>query len=247
MANFDALRCVLDRKSRPTTIFFRDDDAGWANDRFMALGELFCSRDLPLDIAVIPGGLGAGCIEQITRLRLCSPELFHIHQHGHTHSNHEARGRKSEFGLSRSRADQLTDIQRGRARLLDTFGDWVEPIFTPPWNRCTQETADALNESGFSVLSRDLGAIQLDLGSLVEMSIGFDWVKKRNTEKAGGAELATDLASRAAKADIIGIMLHHEHLNDSELDIFDDLLSILQTTGHVEFSSMMELAIPDYA
>ena len=39
----------------------------------------------------------------------------------------------------------------------------VDPIFTPPWNRCTQATADCLAMLGYRVLSRDATASRLRL------------------------------------------------------------------------------------
>ena len=53
-------------------------------------------------------------------------------------------GRKCEFGESRSRELQHADIAAGKELLSDLLGPITDPIFTPPWNRCTASTAALL-------------------------------------------------------------------------------------------------------
>lgn len=247
MASLDMVRETLEHKNRPTYVFFRDDDAGWANDRLLELAELFADRSIPLDMAVIPADLDDECINQIADLLHGSPHLFHIHQHGYSHENHETTGRKSEFGNCRAAQDQFVDIEKGYARLLDIFGDRVEPIFTPPWNRCTQDTVDALNEAGLSILSRDIGAESLALTDLVEIPVAVDWVKLRNADKSGNNESTNHLSKHLAGADVVGIMLHHEHMDGAELDYLDNVLNVLQASRHVSFASIIELATRNHA
>ena len=244
MASLDTVQETLERKNRPTYIFFRDDDAGWANDRLPALGELFEDRNVPLDMAVIPNELHDECIDQIAGLLHGSPDLFHIHQHGYSHENHETNGRKSEFGKCRAAQDQFVDIEKGYARLLDIFGDRVEPIFTPPWNRCTQDTVDALNEAGLSILSRDVGAESLALTDLVEIPVAVDWVKLRNADKSGNNESINRLSKHLASADVVGIMLHHEHMDEAELAFLDEVVTVLLGSGNVEFEFMTDVLVP---
>ena len=133
----DPLRRALDLSRTPVPFFFRNDDAGWEDARLWALLDLFNNHHIPIDLAVIPKA-----ISQITARRLCKFATVSIHQHGYAHVNHELTGRKCEFGESRSREQQLADITAGKQRLLDLFGPNTEPIFTPPWNRCTSITAD---------------------------------------------------------------------------------------------------------
>ena len=68
------------------------------------------------------------------------PAASRVHQHGLAHVNHEPDGRKFEFGPSRTHEEQRADIEAGRRLLAERLGDAVEPIFTPPWNRCTRDT-----------------------------------------------------------------------------------------------------------
>ena len=136
------LRMMLDRTVQPTIFFFRDDDAGWADERLRRLVEIFDRRAVPLDLAAIPAALGADLAAWLlTRRRRGS---LGIHMHGYCHANHQAVGRKCEFGDARSPTEQWRDLEAGQRRLQRLLGHALDPIFTPPWNRCTQATADCL-------------------------------------------------------------------------------------------------------
>ena len=113
---------------------------------------------LPVDLAVIPAELDAGLAREL-RAR---PRVG-LHQHGLAHVNHEREGRRCEFGPARGAAAQRRDIEAGRARLADLLGERVDPIFTPPWNRCTADTGRCLAELGFAALSREARAAPLDV------------------------------------------------------------------------------------
>jgi hypothetical protein len=49
----DPVTAALDAAPAPVDVFFRDDDAGWATDRLLALLDRFAPHELPLDLAVI--------------------------------------------------------------------------------------------------------------------------------------------------------------------------------------------------
>ena len=59
--------------------------------------------------------------------------------------------------------------------LADAFGDLIEPVFTPPWNRCTAVTAEVLADAGFAVLSRDSTATPLPDARVAEVPVTVDW------------------------------------------------------------------------
>ena len=50
----------LDETAQPVEVFFRDDDAGWEDERLLELIARFAEHGLPLDLAVIPAELHAG-------------------------------------------------------------------------------------------------------------------------------------------------------------------------------------------
>ena len=66
--------------------------------------------------------------------------------------NHEpAPAASCEFGPHAPRADQRADLAHGRRCCSSTSGRCCDPIFTPPWNRCTAATrATCLVELGFA-------------------------------------------------------------------------------------------------
>ena len=112
-----------------------------------------------------------------------------LHQHGLAHVNHEREGRKCEFGPARGAAAQRRDIAEGRERLAALLGARVDPIFTPPWNRCTAETGRCLAELGFEVLSRESRAAPLGVPGLRELPVSVDWFAHRHGERLSPAEL----------------------------------------------------------
>src|SRR5688572_9160680 len=148
----DPVTEALDAAPAAVEVFFRDDDAGWSDDRLRVLLDRFTAHGLPLDLAVIPKALRASLTRE---LRARAGDRLALHQHGLAHANHEPEGRKFEFGPSRSRDTQRADIEAGRELLLERLGELVQPIFTPPWSRCTAVTGECLAELGFTVLSRE--------------------------------------------------------------------------------------------
>ena len=57
----------LEDADAPRSFFFRDDDAGWANDRLLSLLDLFAHHGVPLDVAVIPAALDAQLAASLRR------------------------------------------------------------------------------------------------------------------------------------------------------------------------------------
>jgi hypothetical protein len=226
----DPLRRALDESPRPVRLFFRDDDAGWADDRLFELLDLFAGHELPIDVAVIPEAL-TPALARALRARVEAASPLELHQHGFAHVNHEPEGRKCEFGPGRPRELQRRDIEAGRKRLEELLGPDVKPVFTPPWNRCTQDTCDCLVELGFRALSRDSGATPLDAGGLVELPISFDWFAGRKGVRLGRAELGDVLAGRVKSAPAhVGIMFHHALMDAEEREAAGELLTLL--AGH---------------
>ena len=165
---------ALDAAPAPVPVFFRDDDAGWGDARLIALLDRFAACSLPVDLAVIPRELDAGLAGE-----LAARPGVGLHQHGLAHVNHEREGRKCEFGPARGAAAQRAR-HRGRPRpAADLLGARVDPIFTPPWNRCTADTGRCLAALGFEVLSREARAAPLDVPGLHELPVSIDWFAPR--------------------------------------------------------------------
>jgi peptidoglycan/xylan/chitin deacetylase (PgdA/CDA1 family) len=230
MSWLDPVRAALD--AAPADVFFRDDDAGWRDDRLLALLNLFDEHALPLDVAVIPAALGRAAAAE---LRARAGPRLGLHQHGFAHRNHEPDGRKHEFGPSRSRADQRRDIENGAERLRALLGDAVDPIFTPPWNRCTEDTARALRDLGFRTLSRESRAAPFELPGLHELAVHVDWCRLEPPE------IAARLAAAIRGPGAAGVMLHHAVMDAADRARAGELLALVAAHPNARPRTMREL------
>ena len=217
----------LDAAPRPVDVFFRDDDAGWEDARLLELIARFAEHGLPLDLAVIPAALDEPLA---ARLRDSHAGL---HQHGYAHTNHQIEGRKCEFGSARDKAAQRQDIARGRDRLHELLGDRLDPFFTPPWNRCTRDTAESLIELGFTLLSREHKAEPF--GLLPELPVHLD-VARRTPQ-----ELDERFAGHIADGGPVGVMFHHGVMEPDDMARAGELLALLATHANVRPRKMSEL------
>jgi hypothetical protein len=204
----------LDETAQPVEVFFRDDDAGWDDERLLELIARFAEHGLPLDLAVIPAELREGLAARL------AASHAGLHQHGYAHTNHEVQGRKCEFGPARGFEAQRADIAAGQARLRDLLGERVDPFFTPPWNRCTRDTGKALVELGFTLLSREHRAEPL--GLLPELPVHMD-VARLTPE-----ELDERFAGHVREgAGPIGVMFHHGVMEPDDMRRASELLALL--------------------
>ncbi len=241
MSTFGAVSTVLARRSTPLKIFFRNDDGGWADERLQVLASGFVQRELPLDIAVIPDALSSQSIDVITAL-LDAGGRIAIHQHGLAHTNHQRSGRSCEFGSDRNRRQQQNDIAQGQRMLAEVFGQRVCPVFTPPWNRCTRDTAEAIQALGFHCLSRIAGSD--DLGaSVAELPVTIDWLKKRKGVRLTTTELIDYLCALLdTDTGTIGVMLHHEPMDRDNRALLWQFIETVAQSPRVSFHSMMDIA-----
>lgn len=241
MKGFEAIIKVLADRPVPLKVFFRDDDAGWADERLQQLIAEFVSQDLPLDIAVIPEAISDRSAEVINRAFEMSDKIS-IHQHGFAHTNHQLSGRSSEFGSDRNYHQQLRDIAAGQSKMAEVFGSRSKPIFTPPWNRCSKDTATALQSLDVKFLSRITGSQPIDT-DLSELPVSIDWLKKRNGVRLGTTELVEYMCPRLATDDpIIGVMLHHEHMDLDNRKLLQRFIVTLRESQKVSFHTMLEAA-----
>lgn len=231
------LRRRLDRAASPVAFFFRDDDIGYDDTALWPLLDLFAARHVPLDLAVIPALLTPSLIEE-TRARCDrSGGRLRVHQHGWRHANHEASGRKCEFGPSRHADRQRADLRLGHAALTAAFGTRVDPIFTPPWNRCEQCTVDLIAEEGFRALSRDAAARPLDTGALAEVPVSVDWQRLMGAREDKPGPAIEDAVTDTA---LVGIMLHHAVMTADDRARLADLLDLLADHANADCVAMVE-------
>jgi len=229
---------ALDSRAQPVDVFVRDDDAGWADHRLLPLLDLHASAGVPIDLAVIPGCMTPPLASALIA-RIDAGEAIGLHQHGYSHANHEPTGRKCEFGRSRGFDEQLADIRKGWTGLRTAFGPRVDPIFTPPWNRCVVDTGQALMACEFEAISQDRSACRMGIPGLVECPIQVDWFARRRSGDGSLAEWTTELARalRGASAPL-GMMLHHALMDDAEHRLWADILEVLGNHAAVRILPM---------
>jgi len=243
MAWLDPLRAAVQRADAPVRFFFRDDDAGWDDAALLRLLDVFQLRSVPIDLAVIPASLSDALAAELRARRGEAPGLLGLHQHGFAHLNHEREGRKCEFGATRSPAAQREDLALGRSKLERQLGE-CDAIFTPPWNRCTQPTIEALLELGIDTLSRDATAQPLCLGGLRELPVAVDWCKGSGEVQARLPSIAQRTAAAVDAGAPVGVMLHHCVMGQRDFHQLDALLQTLCSLPGVHCQLMREVPAP---
>ncbi len=235
---------VLDALPARVDVFIRDDDTGWNDAQLLALLDVTERCGVPIDLAAIPHAMSRALASLLRTRIAATPRLLGVHQHGSTHLNHEGAGRKCEFGASRSAAAQREDLSRGLAQLREHFGELL-PIFTPPWNRCTEVTPTLLAELGFAALSRDRRAKPAQ-HALQEIAVDVDWSKhwRDGGQTAVAQALSIALGERAADGQPLGLMLHHAVMHQDELSLLMQVLRALMQHPRVRWRSMRELLAP---
>lgn len=240
----DPLRKTLDEASGSIPFFFRDDDAGWEDERLFALLDVFADYEMPIDLAVIPKSISRETAASLRQHLEENREHVSVHQHGYAHVNHEETGRKCEFGESRSSDLQRADIAAGKALLTDVLGPVTESIFTPPWNRCNASTATCLLAEGFTLLSRDITATQFNTPGLGELPVSIDWFGHRTGVRLTPDEIGDSLSKAATLHAQVGVMLHHALIDDDERQRIGELLELLSSHSQVSCRLMRDLVLP---
>lgn len=238
---------ALSATDRWPDIFFRDDDVAEDEPSLRRLIDLFREMGVPVNLEIIPGLLTEACAGYLLLEKDRSPESIELNQHGWRHVNHEPAGRKCEFGISRGYAEQFADIGAGRERLTEMLGASFHPVFTPPWNRFTGETCRALEALGFKALSALRRATTIEGYSFPEISVTLeiiDW--KRNRALRPVEALIDELIGQIERRETIGIMLHHQVMDDDAFDFLRRLLEELRRTGGIRFHTFATLLSEKY-
>lgn len=228
------VKAALEELKTPRQLFFRDDDAGWADQKLYPLLDIFDQTSTPVDLAVIPNCL-TNDLTYSLQARYAAQALG-LHQHGFQHASHALAGRKCEFGDDRTRQQQYADIEKGHSQLTRAFGAMFDPIFTPPWNRCSSTTIDCLVELEFRALSRDRSADRLDPQTLTEIPIDIDWCRFDDHTLLGHA-----LANAINNNRCVGIMLHHAVMSTDCLRALQNLLLMLTRHAQVQCCLLRDL------
>ncbi|MCL7487827.1 MAG: hypothetical protein M8357_06615 [Desulfobulbaceae bacterium] len=221
-------------------VFFRADDIARTDEPFRKLMQLFLDHGMPLCLAVVPDWLDHDRWQALQQFDPANP-LWCWHQHGRNHGNHELRGKKSEFGDSRSPEEISNDLAGGRDHLVQTMGGLFYPVFTPPWNRCGAKTLNLLPKLDFRAVSRSEGATPSAQNILPDLAVNVDLhTRKEQNFNTGWQNLALEF-TRAAASGRMGIMLHHERMNDAAFTFLAALLSELRSLPHIDCCTFRQL------
>lgn len=235
------VRDAVSSNAYPGLVFCRADDVAVPSKHFSYMIAVFKRRRVPLSMGVVPTWLTRKRWEALRSVTGDDPALWCWHQHGYQHKNHEAEGKKCEFGAARPTAAIRRDLRRGRDRLSDIMGPAFFPAFTPPWNRCGTSTLVLLKEMGYYVVSRSKGAAPAPPRGLADFSVNVDLhTRKESDPETGRRNLLNELET-ALGSGFCGIMIHHQRMNGAALDFLDNLLSVLAREPGVRLVHMKDL------
>lgn len=208
-------------------VFFRADDIGIPSHTFEQLITCFQKHRLPLCLATVPAWLTEPRLQELRSLTGTNSAQWCWHQHGRLHRNFEPTGKKQEFGPARKKSDIHSSLAKGRSRLEQLLGNDFQPIFTPPWNRCSSDTLQALTDLDFKAVSRSRGARPETLPHLLDLQVNVDLHTRKEAEpQLGLKNLATEIEQGLASG-LCGIMIHHQRMNRAALELLDILLGLI--------------------
>jgi hypothetical protein len=234
---------ALDASASPVDFFLRDDDAGWDDERLFALLRCTERARVPIDLALIPQATGVALAAELRACFDAAGGQIGLHQHGHSHHNHETTERKCEFGPTRDLDAQRRDLVAGREHLRTLFGARLDAFFTPPWNRCSVATPSLLAELGYAGLSRDRTAFPQQ--DLPELAVDVDWCRQQRLAlergEGTGDAIAFELARHVRAGATLGLMLHHAQMSDVELECLQTWLSAWARHPNARWCPMREL------
>lgn len=203
-----------------TQVFFRDDDFGELTPEAVNLITLFESKRVPLSIEVIPDDLTEESILWLNQQKANYTSLLGIHQHGYSH----------ELFQGVPYEEQLNRIQAGKAIMQTSFGSYFKLVFTAPYNKFDNNTLLALQESDFKIISastREWFYGNITGYSVKEYSICIN-VLDSNNEIKPYSQLVENYEMCKKHTLYIGIMLHHEEMNESELLVLSRFISYVK-------------------
>ena len=224
-------------------VFFRADDVGIPSLHFSQLIECFKKHSMPLCLATVPAWLSENRLKDLRRLTGSGSNQWCWHQHGYLHRNFEKSGKKQEFGPARSPLLIDNSLAAGRERLEKLLGDDFLPVFTPPWNRCSDIALQALVDQGFHAVSRDFGARPETPTKLPDFQVRVDLHTRKELSPQNSFDTMLNEIEEGLASGLCGIMIHHQRMNAQALELLDLLLEKMQKHGKilpVHFGDMLK-------
>jgi hypothetical protein len=235
MTNTHALARELDHWAalgRRATLWLRDDDASSDSPPLRRLLGLAHAHGVPVVIASIPASADSTLGDAIGRYDEAT-----LVQHGFAHLNHAAPGERStELGSGRNLYARLAELQQGRERLADAFGERFAPVLVPPWNRIGDDLPPHLTATGFIGLSRFGPRASAEAApGLAQVNTHVDPIAWRRERQFIGADaafarVAAHLRARRERAcdadEPTGLLTHHLAFDDAAWNFVDALLRV---------------------
>jgi hypothetical protein len=107
------------------------------------------------------------------------------------------------------------------------MGESFSPEFTPPWNRCDQNTLGLLKELNYQAVSRSQRQGPPSPVGLPDFAVGVDLhTRKEDDPLLGWEGLFSELGSRLSHSSC-GIMIHHQRMNEAAFVFLDRLIQAL--------------------
>lgn len=188
-------------------LWWRDDDAVDVTDQLDRFTKLTGDNGVPVLLAVIPAHAKDALANHVALYRHLDPCV-----HGWSHDNHEPPSvKKTELGSARALDEVLADVARGHDRLEVLFGQHLQCVLVPPWNRMREDLIVRLREAkitAFSMFSHKLLNPEIQANTHVDL---MDWAARTGKPAAQVmGELAKALeVSRLSGAYEIGLLSHH--------------------------------------
>jgi hypothetical protein len=231
-------------RSRPVTVFVRDDDVDVEEDSLRRFIDLFGELGVPLSLGIVPGLLTGQAGVYLGNAQRQAPGLVELHQHGWLHQNHESGGPPAEFGSARGFDRQFADIAAGQRRMREVFADGCFAGFTPPWHACTKDTLRALQELGFEAFSSSVNQVQelAEENGLCKVPVTLDLEFEFQSPGKLRGETAIQLFEQMMDHHFIGLLLHHKVMQAESLALLRSLLARLAAHGGIRFATLRSLA-----
>jgi len=160
-------------------IFLRNDDVRDSLDKeLIALTDLCIKYNVPISHAVEPANITPEVIDWLLVVKKQYPQLLEIIQHGYDH-NRKNPEKKMEFGGTRTYADQLSSIHKGKELMDKYFSDQWDPIFTFPFGTYNNDTLRVIDELGYQAISSKINfsvknQLKNKLGNLLKKDFLFN-------------------------------------------------------------------------
>ncbi|MEO1720746.1 MAG: hypothetical protein AAFR23_11090, partial [Pseudomonadota bacterium] len=174
------------------------------------------------------------------------PMSSRVAVHGWSHTNRSAVGaKKSEFGADRYPEEVKAELVAGHARLRELFGEYLLPVFVPPWNRIADVHLAPVHDAGFRGLSTYAGQHRATAAShglhLANTHVDpVDWTGGRKPLPVGAVTSA--FAAAISRYPTVGILSHMlgDHAVDTR-EALSTIADIVAASGRLRWTTPDEV------